>query len=115
MKFLTKYSNKENFFKELKEEEIFMYSFHDYTWEDVIKFAEEHKVKINYIKKGTEDYRKYGECSAKVVTIKRKKFNFKINSNECIEIESQSEESARLKLVDILFEKGYIKSVFSNN
>jgi len=36
-------------------------------------------------------------------------FNFKINSKESVEIEAQSEELARFKLLDILFSKGYIK------
>lgn len=109
MKFLTQYLNKEEFFNGLKEGEIFMYSFHDFKWEDVIKLAEENKIKIEYIKKGTEDYKKYGECAAMVVSIRTKKFNFKINSKELIEIESQSEESARMRLLDILFNDGYIK------
>ena len=109
MKFLTQYLNKEAFFNELKEDEIFMYSYHDYTWEDIINFAEEYKIKIDCIKKGTEDYKKYGECAAKVVNIKAKMFNFKINSKESVEIEAQSEELARFKLLDILFSKGYIK------
>ena len=109
MKFLTQHSNKEDFFKELKEDEIFMYSYHDYKWEDIIKFAEEYKIKIEYIKKGSEDYKKYGECAAKVVNIKTKIFNFKINLKESITVESQSEEAARLRLLDILFNKGYVK------
>jgi hypothetical protein len=109
MKFLTKYLNKEDFFNELKDGEIFMYSFHDFKWEDIVEFAEECKIKIDYIKKGTEDYRKYGECAARVVNIKKKVFSFKINSKELVEIESQSEESAKLTLLDMLFNKGYIK------
>lgn len=109
MKFLTQYLNKEEFFNELKEDEIFMYSFHDYKWEDIIKFAEEHKVKIEPTKKGTEDYKKYGQCAAKVVSKRTKVFSFKIDSKESIEIESRSEELARLNLLDILFDKGYIK------
>jgi DNA polymerase elongation subunit (family B) len=109
MKFLTQHTNKEDFFKELKEDEIFMYSYHDFKWDDIIKFAEEYKIKIDYIKKGSEDYKKYGECSAKVINIKTKTFNFKINSKESIEIKSHSEELARLRLLDILFNKGYIK------
>ena len=60
-------------------------------------------------KKGTEDYKKYGECSAKVINIKTKTFNYQINSNEFIEIEAQSEELAKAKLIEILFERGYIK------
>jgi hypothetical protein len=109
MKFLTQYLNKEDFFNELKQGEVFMYSYHDYKWDDIVKFAEEHKIKIDYIKKGTEDYKKYGECAAKVVNIRTKIFSFKFNSKESIEIESQSEELARLRLLDILFNKGYIK------
>lgn len=109
MKFLTQYSNKEDFFNELKEGEIFMYSYHDYKWEDIINLAEEHKTQIDCIKKGTEDYRMYGECAVKVLNIKTKIFSYNINSKESIKIESQSEESAKLRLLDILFKKGYIK------
>jgi hypothetical protein len=109
MKFLTQYLNKEDFFNELKEGEIFMYSYHDYKWEDIIKIAEEYKIKIDCIKKGTEEYKKYGECAAKVLNKQAKLFSFKIDSKESIEIESQSEESAKLRLLDILFNKGYIK------
>lgn len=109
IKFLTQHSNKESFFKELKEDEIFMYSFHDYNWDDVVKISEDHRIQIDCIKKGTEDYKKYGECSAKVINIKTKTFNYEINSNEFIEIEAQSEELAKAKLIEILFERGYIK------
>ncbi len=109
MKFLTQYSNKENFFKELKEGEIFMYSFHDYKWEDIVKFAEEYKIDVDSIKKGTEDYKMYGECAAKVLNIRTKKFSFIIDTKEAIKIESQSEEAAKLRLLEILFNKGYLK------
>jgi hypothetical protein len=109
MKFFTQYLNKEAFFNELTEGEVFMYSFHDFKWEDIIKFAEEYKVKIERMIKGTEDYKKYGECAAKVVNKKAKVFSFKIDSKESIEVESNSEEAARLRLLDILFNKGYIK------
>jgi hypothetical protein len=115
MKFFTQFLNKEDFFSELKEGEIFMYSFHDYKWEDIVKFAEEYKVKVDCIEKGTEDYKKYGKCAAKVVNKKTKLFSFKINSKESIEIESKSEELARLRLLDILFDKGYIKLEEINN
>lgn len=109
MKFLAQHSNKEEFFNELNEDEIFMYSFHDYKWEDILKLAEQYNIKIDYIKKGTEDYKKYGKYSAKVVNIKTKIFVFKINSEESIKIESQSEESAKQELLNLLFSKGYIK------
>lgn len=109
MKFLTEYSNKENFFKELKEGEVFMYSFHDYKWEDIVKFAEEYKINVDSIKKGTEDYKMYGECAAKVLNIRTKKFSFILDTNEAIEIESQSEEAAKLRVLEVLFNKGYIK------
>lgn len=109
MKFLTQHLNKEDFFNELKDGEIFMYSFHDYKWEDIVKLAEEYEVKIDSIKKGTEEYKKYGNCSAKVVDKKIKVFKFKINSKELIEVESNSEEFARLRLLDILLDKGYIE------
>ena len=51
IEFLTQHSNKESFFKELKEDEIFMYSFHDYNWDDVMKISEEHRIQIDCIKK----------------------------------------------------------------
>jgi arginine deiminase len=108
VKFLTQHTNHKNFFSELQEGEIFMYSYTDYTWEAVIKIAEESKVKLEYIKKGTEDYRKYGECSARIVNIKGKVFEFKIGSEEVVKIEARDEESARTKLIDYLFDENYI-------
>jgi arginine deiminase len=108
VKFLTQHTNHKNFFSELQEGEIFMYSYTDYTWEEVIKIAEESKVKLEYIKKGTEDYRKYGECSARIVNIKGKVFEFKIGSEEVVKIEARDEESARTKLIDYLFDENYI-------
>lgn len=109
MKFLTQFLNKEDFFNGLKEGEIFMYSYHDFKFEDIIKFADEYKIKIECIKKGTEDYKKYGECAVRILSKQAKIFTFNIDSKESIEIESQSEECAKLKLIDILFYKGYIK------
>lgn len=109
MKFLTKYLNKEEFFNKLKDGEIFMYSYHDFKWEDISNFAKEYKIQIEQIKKGTEDYKQYGECAAKLIGRKTKVFSFSFNSNESIEIEAHSEEKARIKLLDILFNKGYIK------
>ena len=109
MKFLTKYSNKEEFFNKLKDGEIFMYSYHDFKWEDISNFAKEYKIQIEQIKKGTEDYKQYGECAAKLIGRKTKVFSFSFNSNESIEIEAHSEEKAKIKLLDILFNKGYIK------
>jgi hypothetical protein len=108
VKFLTRHTNHKNFFSELQEGEIFMYSYMDYTWEEVVKIAEESKVKLEYIKKGTEDYRKYGECSARIVNIKGKVFEFKIGSEEVVKIEARDEESARTKLIDYLFDENYI-------
>jgi hypothetical protein len=108
VKFLTQHTNHKNFFSELQEGEIFMYSYSDYTWEAVIKIAEESKVKLEYIKKGTEDYRKYGECSARIVNIKGKVFEFKVGSEEVVKIEARDEESARTKLIDYLFDEDYI-------
>ncbi len=109
MKFLTKYLNKEEFFYKLKDGEIFMYSYHDFKWEDISNFAKAYKIQIEQIKKGTEDYKQYGECAAKLIGRKTKVFSFSFNSNESIEIEAHSEEKAKIKLVDILFSKGYIK------
>lgn len=109
MKFLTQHSNKKDFFMELKEDEIFMYSYHDYQWEDIIKLSKEYDIKVDNIKKGSEDYKKYGECAAKVVQIKTNIYSFQIDLKESIKIESQSQEEAKLRLLDILFNKGYIK------
>jgi hypothetical protein len=108
VKFLTQHTNHKNFFSELQEGEIFMYSYMDYTWEEVVKIAEESKVKLEYIKKGTEDYRKYGECSARILNIKGKVFEYKIGSEEVVKIEARDEESARTKLIDYLFDENYI-------
>jgi hypothetical protein len=108
VKFLTQHTNHKNFFSELQEGEIFMYSYMDYTWEEVVKIAEESKVKLEYVKKGTEDYRKYGECSAKILNIKGKVFEYRIGSGEVVKIEARDEESARTKLIDYLFDKDYI-------
>jgi hypothetical protein len=108
VKFLTQHTNHKNFFSELQEGEIFMYSYMDYTWEEVVKIAEESKVKLEYIKKGTEDYRKYGECSARILNIKGKVFEYKIGSEEVVKIEARDEESARIKLIDYLFDEDYI-------
>jgi hypothetical protein len=108
VKFLTQHTNHKNFFSELQEGEIFMYSYMDYTWEEVVKIAEESKVKLEYVKKGTEDYRKYGECSAKILNIKGKVFEYRIGSEKVVKIEARDEESARTKLIDYLFDEEYI-------
>jgi hypothetical protein len=108
IKYLTQHTNHKDFFSELKENEIFMYSYIDYKWEEVVSLAEESKVKLEYVKKGTEDYRKYGECSARVVNIKGKVFEYRIASKEVVKIEARDEESARAKLIEYLFDREYI-------
>jgi hypothetical protein len=108
IKYLTQHTNHKDFFSELRENEIFMYSYIDYKWQEVVKLAEENKVKLEYVKKGTEDYRKYGECSARVVNIKGKVFEYKIASREVVKIEARDEESARTKLIEYLFDRDYI-------
>lgn len=109
VKFLTQYTNFEDFFSELQENEVFMYSYHDFKWEDVVKIAEENKIKIEYIKKGTEDYKKYGECSAKITGIGGKVYEYRLSSEKTIKIEAKNETNARLKLLDYLFASNYIK------
>lgn len=106
--FLTQHSNAKEFFKSLKEQEIFMYSYLDFKWEEVIELAENNGVKLQYIQKGTEDYKKYGECAAKVVSIIGRTYEFKINSERIIKVEAPSEEKAKAKLVDLLFGSKYI-------
>lgn len=86
-----------------------MYSYHDFKWEEVVKIAEKNKIKIEYIKKGTEDYKKYGECSAKVTAIGGKVYEYRLASEETIKIEAKNEANARLKLLDYLFARNYIK------
>lgn len=108
IKYLTQHTNHKDFFSELRENEIFMYSYIDYKWQEVVKLAEENKVKLEYVKKGTDDYRKYGECSARVVNIKGKVFEYKIDSKEVVKIEARDEESARAKLIEYLFDRDYI-------
>lgn len=109
VKFLTQHTNFEDFFSELQENEVFMYSYLDFKWEDVVKIAEKNKIKLEYIKKGTEDYRKYGECAAKVTGISGNVYEYKLASNETIKIEAINEANARLKLLDYLFTKNYVK------
>jgi hypothetical protein len=108
VKYLTQHTNHKSFFSELLEGEVFMYSYTDYTWEDVVKISEESNIEVEYIQKGTEDYKRYGECSARVVSIKGKTFEYKIGSEEVVIIEARDEESARAKLIDYLFDKAYI-------
>ncbi|QGU94217.1 hypothetical protein GOM49_02860 [Clostridium bovifaecis] len=107
-KFLTLHTNKKEFFKDLKKNDIFVYSYHDYKWDDVIKVAEENRVKLQYIMKGTPEYKYYGECAAKVVSIAEDTYEFKMSSGEIIKIEAEDEEMARLKLLDYLFQNNYI-------
>jgi hypothetical protein len=107
-KFLTLHTNKKDFFKELKKDEIFVYSYHDFKWDDVLKIAEENGVKLEYIKKGTPEYKYYGECATKVIHITEEVFQFQINSGEMIKIKAENEEEARLKLLDYLFENNYV-------
>lgn len=108
VKYLTQHTDIKKFFLELEENEIFMYSYLDYTWEEIIKLAEENKVKIEYIAKGTEEYKKYGKCTARVIRMQGKIFEYIINSDETIKIEARTEESAREKLVDYLFKRNVI-------
>lgn len=108
VKYLTQHTNHKSFFSELQVDEIFMYSYIDYTWEEVVKAAEESKITLEYIKKGTEDYKKYGECSARVVDIKGKIFEFKIGNELVVSIEARDEKGARAKLIDHLFDEQYI-------
>jgi hypothetical protein len=108
VKYLSRHSNHRDFFRELREGEIFMYSYMDYTWEQVLKIADENAVKLEYVKKGTEDYKKFGECSARVIDIKGKVFAYKIGSEEVVKIEARDEDSARAKLIDYLFDRDYI-------
>lgn len=108
VKFLTQHTNQKHFFSDLKEDEIFMYSYHDFTWEEVVKAAEQNTVKIEYIKKGTEDYKKYGECSARVVDVKEEVFEYEIGSEQTIRIKAKNEQMARLKLIQYLFDRNYI-------
>lgn len=109
VKFLTQHTNFTNFFSELQENEVFMYSYLDFKWEDVVKIAEENRIKIEYIKKGTQDYKKYGECAAKVTGISGKVYEYKTASDETIKIEAKNEANARLKLLDYLFAKNYVR------
>lgn len=107
-KFLSKNTNLESFFMELKENEVFMYSYHDFEWDDVVKLANEHGVSIEYVKKGTEEYKLYGECSAKVLNEVNYIFKFELKDGEQFEVKAQSEELARIKLLELLFDNGYI-------
>lgn len=108
VKFLTQFSHKEEFFRELQENEIFMYSYRDFQWEDILAFAEQYGVEIQYIAKGTEEYKKYGECAARVINSNEKIFKFEIALEEVIEIKAKNEQSARNKLLEYLFSKGLI-------
>lgn len=108
IKYLTQHVNHKRFFSELREDEIFMYSYVDFTWEQIIELAEENKVKLEYIQKGTDEYKMYGECSARVVDIKGRVFEYRISSKEIVKIEARDEESARVKLIDYLFSEDYI-------
>lgn len=109
VKFLTKHTHQESFFQELKENEVFMYAYHDFRKEDVVEISKKHKVNIECILKGTEDYKLYGECAVKVTKLENKVYEFKIKSGETIKIEAQTEVNARLKLFDELFNMGYVK------
>lgn len=108
VKYLTQHTDSKSFFLELEENEIFMYSYLDFTWESVEKLAEENKIKIEHIVKGTEEYKKYGECTARVIKMEGKVYEYKINSGETIKIEARTEESAREKLVDYLFKSNLV-------
>lgn len=108
VKYLTQHTEIKKFFLDLEENEIFMYSYLDFTWEDILKLAEENKIKIEYIVKGTAEYKKYGECTARVVKMRGKVYEFKVNFGETVKIEARTEEAAREKLVDYLFENKLI-------
>lgn len=109
VKFLTQHTNHKKFFSELKENEIFMYDYHDFDREKVSKLAEEHNVKVEYIERGTEDYKKYGECALKVINVEEQIFEYEIDfSKETLIIKAKSEQMAQLKLMQYLFEKNYI-------
>jgi hypothetical protein len=108
VKYLTKYTNTKEFFSHLEENEVFMYSYLDFIWDDIVKLAEENKVNIEYIVKGTDEYKKYGECTAKVIKFKGMVYEFQIDSKETIKIEARTEESAREKLVKYLFNSNII-------
>lgn len=108
VKYLTKYTDAKVFFSELEENEVFMYSYLDFKWDDIVELAEENKVNIEYIVKGTEEYKKYGECTGKVIKFKGKVYEFEINSSKTIKIEARNEKSAREKLVKYLFNSNII-------
>lgn len=108
VKYLTQHTDIRKFFLELEENEIFMYSYLDFTWEDIIKLAEENNVKIEHIVKGTDEYRKYGECTARVIKMRGKVYEFRVNFGETVKIEAKTEEAAREKLIDYLFKNKLI-------
>ncbi|MBL4937421.1 hypothetical protein JK636_17000 [Clostridium sp. YIM B02515] len=108
VKYLTQYSNRKDFFSGLKENEVFMYSYLDFKWEDIIKIAEENNVDVEYIKKGTDEYKQYGECAAKVLKIGGRIYEYKVGSEEVIKVEARDEAAARIKLVEKLFKNNYI-------
>lgn len=112
IKFFTQHTDRHKFFQEIKEDEIFMYSYSDYDYEAIIKIAEEYDVKVEPLTKGTEEYKLYGACAV-IVTEKSeserlKVYEFNIYSN-IIEIKAESEEIAKLRLLGVLFDKGIIK------
>lgn len=113
VKFLSQYTNYKDFFSQLKENEIFMYSYHDFNYDDIVRIAEENKINVEYIKKGTDDYKKYGECAVRVVNINEKIYKYKISSGEVIEVKAKNENFAKHKLIDYLFKEGYISLVSS--
>lgn len=108
VKFLTQHTNHKKFFSELRENEIFMYDYHDFTKEEVLKAAEKYKVKVEYIERGTDDYKKYGECALRVINVEEGIYEYEISSGESIKIRAKNEQSARLKLMQYLFDKNYI-------
>lgn len=112
IKFFTQHTDRQKFFKEIKEDEIFMYSYSDYDYDALIKITEEYEVEVEPLQKGTEEYKLYGACAVKV-TKKGEKlqvYEFKIDSN-IIEIKAESEEIAKRKLLEVLFDKGIIKAM----
>jgi hypothetical protein len=108
VKYLTQHTNPKDFFSELQENEIFMYSYLDFKWEDVSKLAEENNASVEYIQKGTDEYKIYGECAVRVIRLRGKIFEYKIASGEIIKIEARDEETAKLRLVEHLFKNNYV-------
>jgi hypothetical protein len=113
IKFFTQHTDRQKFFREIKEDEIFMYSYSDYDYEAIAKITEEYDVRVEPLKKGTEEYKLYGACAVIVTersgSERLQVYEFCIDSN-IIEIRAESEKIAKLRLLEVLFEKGIIKA-----